>query len=85
MDIAVQKINKSIITLDFIQDLDEGVDDITPLYNSLKKIKNIINKPGYNNKFNKEERLLWNYIFEEILEKEDVSGVQSAGNNLIYT
>ena len=85
MDITVQKINKSIITLDFIQDLDEGVDDITPLYNSLKKIKNIINKPGYNNKFNKEERLLWNYIFEEILEKEDVSGVQSVGNNLIYT
>ena len=85
MDITVQKINKSIITLDFIQDLDEGVDDITPLYNSLKKIKNIINKPGYNNKFNKEERLLWNYIFEEVLEKEDVSGIQSAGNNLIHT
>lgn len=83
MEITIQKINRSVITLEFLQDLDNDIDDITPLYNSLRKIKEIINKPGYTNKFTKKEKELWNSIFEDVLSDDNIVGIQHAGTNLI--
>ena len=51
MEIVTQKINQTDIILKFTQDLDNGVDDITPLINSLEQIKPIIEKVGFGNKF----------------------------------
>jgi hypothetical protein len=51
-----------------MQDLEEGLDDITPLIQSLEKIRGIINKAGFGNKFTKKERELWNNIFTELLD-----------------
>lgn len=84
MEITIQKINQSLITLEFLQDLENGVDDITPLYNSLNKLKKIINKMGFGNEFTKVERELWNKIFEQVLEEPKLEGMQSIGTSLTY-
>jgi len=81
MEIVVQRINQAVITLEFIQDLEQSVDDITPFIKSLEKIKKIVNKIGYGNKFNKEERELWNNIFEQLLEVEKPNGINNYGED----
>ena len=78
MEIQISRIERSDIVLQFEQNLQEGIDDITPLVNSLKKIKKIINEPGFRNKFSKKEKELWQQIFDEILEEEQrPEGVQN--------
>jgi hypothetical protein len=84
MEITIQKVNQSLITLEFLQDLEEGIDDVTPLVNSLVKLKSIINKPGFGNKFNKKEKELWNDIFTQVLDLPSVGGIQSAGINMVH-
>ena len=64
MQIITQRINS--VTINFIQDLSEDTDDITPLVSSLPKLKTMINEPGYKNKFNKDEKELWNNFIKEI-------------------
>ena len=70
MEIQISRIERSDIVLQFEQNLQEGIGDISPLVNSLKKLKKIINEPGFRNKFSKKEKELWQKIFEEILEEE---------------
>lgn len=67
MEIITTKINQTIIDLQFVQDLDEGTDDITPLVTSLEKLQKIVNKTGFSNRFNKTERALWNNVFDRVL------------------
>ena len=67
MEIVVQKIERQEIQLLFVQDVEEQIDDISPLITSLAKLKKIINKPGFKNEFDKGERELWNGVFNEIL------------------
>lgn len=70
MQIITQRINS--VTINFIQDLTEDVDDITPLVSSLPKLKTMINEPGYKNKFNKDEKELWNNFIKEIQDSTEV-------------
>ena len=84
MEITIQKVNQSLITLEFLQDLENGIDDVTPLYNSLNKLKGVINKVGFTNKFTKGERELWNKIFEQVLEEPKLEGMQSIGTNIVH-
>lgn len=78
MEIQISRTERSDIVLQFEQNLQEGIDDISPLVNSLKKIKKIINEPGFRNKFSKKEKELWQKIFEEILEEEQrPEGIQN--------
>mgnify|MGYP003610856691 CR=1 FL=1 len=67
MEIVVQKIERQEIQLLFVQDIEEQIDDISPLITSLAKLKKIINKPGFRNDFDKEERELWNKIFNDLI------------------
>lgn len=67
MEITIQKVNQSVITLEFLQNLEQEVDDITPLVTSLEKLQKIVNKTGFSNKFNRMERVLWNDIFDKVL------------------
>ena len=67
MEIVVQKIERQEIQLLFVQDVEEQIDDISPLITSLAKLKKIINKPGFRNDFDKEERELWNKIFNDLI------------------
>jgi len=87
MEITVQKINQSVVVLEFLQDLEEGIDDVTPLISSLEKMRGIINKLGYGNKFNKAEKELWNSVFDEVLNSNKAEGVQQLqqiGSDRIY-
>jgi hypothetical protein len=84
MEITIQKVNQSLITLEFLQDLEEGVDDVTPLITSLEKIKKEIRKVGFSNKFNKQEKELWNNIFKEVLEEDKAQGIQGTGINVLH-
>ena len=78
MEIQISRIERSDIVLQFEQNLQEGIGDISPLVNSLKKLKKIINEPGFRNKFSKKEKELWQKIFEEILEEEQIpEGIQN--------
>jgi len=70
MEIFAQKINT--ITLVFTKDHSDGLDEITPLLSSLKKLKKIVNEPGYKNKFNKVEKMVWEEVFDQLLEEEKV-------------
>lgn len=84
MELTIQRIERTEIDLLFVQDVEDNIDDITPLYTSLEKIKKIINKPGFKNEFNREEKDLWNSIFKQILKDEDkVQGIQNLGNNCV--
>lgn len=83
MEVTIQRIERTEIHLDFVQDFEEHVDDITPLYTSLKKIKKIITAPGFKNPFNKGEKEMWGRIFSEILkEEEKTEGLSSSGSGL---
>ena len=84
MEIVVQKIERQEIQLLFVQDVEEQIDDISPLITSLAKLKKIINKPGFKNDFDKGERELWNSIFNEILSEEPIQGIQHGGGDRVY-
>ena len=84
MNILTETINRSIITLQFEQDLEEGIDDITPFVRSLEKLKKIINEPGFQNKFTKEEKEIWNTLCDNILEDDTVQGVQQIVGDRVY-
>ena len=84
MNILTETIHKSLITLQFEQDLEGGIDDITPFVRSLEKMKGIINEAGFLNKFTKQERSLWNTIFDSILEDDRIQGIQYAGGDRIF-
>lgn len=81
MQIISEKINK--ISLEFIQDIDNGVDDISPLVTSLYKFKKIINEPGFKNDFSRGEKELWNQIFSNILEDSEKPSGMSSMNNIV--
>lgn len=70
MNVEIQKINQTVVTIDFIQDLSNEMDNITPLISSLKKFRGIIREAGYNKKFTKKEKELWEEIFTELLPEE---------------
>lgn len=69
MEVTIQRVEKTEINFTFIQNLDEQIDDITPLYTSLGKMKKLIGAPGFKNDFTKVERQLWEEIFKEILKE----------------
>ena len=84
MEIVVQKIERQEIQLLFVQDAEEQIDDISPLITSLTKLKKIINKPGFRNDFDKDERELWNKIFNDLISEEPIQGIQHGGGDRIY-
>ena len=62
-------IHKNVEELHFylINDRDEGKDEISPFISSLLKIKKEVNKAGFRNMFNKEEKGIWLEIFSNIV------------------
>ena len=84
MEIVVQKIERQEIHLVFVQDAEENIDDVSPLVTSLAKLKKIINKPGFKNDFDKEEKELWNGIFKQLLTEEIPQGLQYGGGDRVY-
>jgi hypothetical protein len=84
MEITTQKINRSSIILEFIQDIENGEDDITVLVHSLEKIKPFVNKTGFGNRFTKEEKGLWNNIFSQLLQPDLVQGLQQLSGDRVY-
>ena len=82
MEILTQRINT--ISINLIQDLDEGIDDISPFVSSLPKLKRIINELGYKNKFTKKEKLFWNEIFDSFIEEDKPEGVTNVSSDKIY-
>ena len=83
MEIIVQKIDRQEIQLLFIQDVEDQIDDISPLISSLTKLKKIVNKPGFKNDFDKEERGLWNKIFKDLIPEEPIQGFQYGGGDRV--
>jgi len=67
-----------------IQDLDEGIDEISPFVSSLPKLKRIINELGYKNKFTKKEKLFWNEIFDSFIEEDKPEGVTNVSSDKTY-
>lgn len=65
MEIITQKI--STVDTRFIQDIDNQIDEITPLVSSLKKIRKHINSVGFSNGYTKEEKALWNEFADTVL------------------
>ena len=84
MEITSIRIDREEINLRFIKDSNEDKDDISTLITSLDKIKKFINEPGFANKFSKEEKELWNNIFNILLFEPAVEGIQCAGGDRIY-
>ena len=84
MEIVVQKIERQEIHLVFVQDAEENIDDVSPLVTSLAKLKKIINKPGFKNDFDKEEKELWNGVFKQLLTEEVPQGLQYGGGDRVY-
>lgn len=84
MEITAQKIQS--IELRFLQDEDEEVDDITPLITSLEKLKKHINSVGFSNPYNKEEKALWNNIFDTLLGEPEtkIEGLNSTGVSMVH-
>jgi len=82
MEILTQRINT--ISINLIQDLDEGIDEISPFVSSLPKLKRIINELGYKNKFTKKEKLFWNEIFDSFIEEDKPEGVTNVSSDKIY-
>ena len=83
MEITAQKIQS--IELKFLQDEDEEIDDITPFITSLEKLKKHINSVGFSNLYNKEEKALWNSIFDALLGETEikVEGLNSTGVSIV--
>lgn len=50
---------------------EEDIYEVDIFLSSLMKLKKIINSTGYTNKFNKDEKALWNDIFSEFVFPED--------------
>lgn len=50
---------------------EENIYEVDIFLNSLIKLKKIINSTGYTNKFNKDEKALWDDIFSEFVFPED--------------
>lgn len=84
MEITSIRIDREEINLRFIKDSNEDKDDISVLITSLDKIKKFINEPGFTNKFSKEEKELWNNIFNTLLFEPAVEGIQYAGGDRVY-
>lgn len=84
MEITSIRIDREEIDLKFIKDSNEGKDDISTLITSLDKIKKFITEPGFANKFSKEEKELWNNIFNALLFEPAVEGIQCAGGDRVY-
>ena len=84
MEIQIQKVDRQEINLYFLQDSTQGADDITPFINSLFKIEKMVNKPGFRNEFSKEEKELWNSIFDRLIPKEFPQGLQYGGGDRVY-
>lgn len=84
MEITAQKIQS--IELKFLQDEDEGIDDITPFITSLEKLKKHINSVGFTNPYDKEEKALWNTIFDALLGETEIKaeGLNSTGVNMVH-
>lgn len=82
MEILTQRINT--ISINLIQDLDEGIDEISPFVSSLPKLKRIINELGYKNKFTKKEKLFWNEIFDSFIEEDKPEGVTNVSSDKTY-
>ena len=84
MEITSIRIDREEINLKFIKDSNEGEDDVSTLITSLDKIKKFINEPGFANKFSKEEKELWNNIFNTLLFESTAEGIQCAGGDRVY-
>ena len=84
MEITSIRIDREEINLRFIKDSNEDKDDISTLITSLDKIKKFINEPGFANKFSKEEKELWNNIFNTLLFEPAVEGIQCASGDRVY-
>lgn len=84
MEITSIRIDREEINLKFIKDSDEGKDEVSTLITSLDKIKKFINEPGFANKFSKEEKELWNNIFNTLLFESAAEGIQCAGGDRVY-
>ena len=85
MEVTIQRIERTEIHLDFVQDIEMGMDDVTPLYTSLSKIRKIVNAPGFKNDFTSDERGLWESIFKQILKDEGkAEGNSSIGGGPLY-
>ena len=84
MEIIAQKI--STIELRFVQDIEEGIDEISPFISSLEKIKKHINAVGFSNGFTKEERALWNEIANSLLgeTEEKIQGLNATGVDRVH-
>lgn len=82
MEILTQRINT--ISINLIQDLDEGIDEISSFVSSLPKLKRIINELGYKNKFTKKEKLFWNEIFDSFIEEDKPEGVTNVSSDKTY-
>lgn len=84
MEITTQKIQS--IELRFLQDEDEGIDDITPFITSLEKLKKHINSVGFSNPYGKEEKALWNSIFDTLLGETETKaeGLNSTGVSMVH-
>lgn len=84
MEITSTRIDREEINFNFIKDSSEDKDDISTLITSLVKIKKFINEPGFTNKFSKEEKELWNNIFNTLLFEPAAEGIQYAGGDRVY-
>ena len=84
MEITSIRIDREEINIRFIKDSNEGKDDVSTLITSLDKIKKFINEPGFTNKFSKEEKELWNDIFNTLLFEPTAEGIQYAGGDRVY-
>ena len=52
------------LTLRLVDDHEEGVYEVDAFLSSLIKIKKMVNKVGFLNKFSKQEKEVWNDFFE---------------------
>lgn len=68
------------ISLNFIDDSEEDIYEVDVFLTSLEKIKKTVNTVGFTNKFTKEEKELWNGIFERFIFKSDIKGVSNVSN-----
>jgi hypothetical protein len=68
------------ISLNFIDDSEEDIYEVDVFLTSLEKIKKTINAVGFTNKFSKEEKALWNGIFEKFIFKSDIKGTSNISN-----
>ena len=78
MEIVQQNIRS--ITLNFIDDSEDGVYEVDAFLTSLPKIRRIINSVGFKNDFTKEEKAIWKEVFSKFVFSEDVKGNNNVQN-----